>query len=167
MKVLNQYIIPLKGLSAGKHKFNMLLDNQSFRYWANPLCSNGDIVASLMLDKKGGFYELDIQLDGEANVSCDRCLDIFKTDINNNFRLILKHSEKEGDHIQGDVELKFIAPDCNQYNIGQDLLEYVLLSLPMRKICNSAKCADNLERFKGTSKKQDIDPRWEALTNLK
>ena len=66
-------------------------------------------------------------------MSCDRCLDIFKTDINNNFRLILKHSEKEGDHIQGDVELKFIAPDCNQYNIGQDLLEYVLLSLPMRK----------------------------------
>ena len=46
--------------------------------------------------------------------------------VNNEFNIIIKHSDKEGEHIEGDIELRYVGHDCSQINIAKDIYEYVL-----------------------------------------
>ena len=167
MKVLNQYTIPLTGMAQGSHKFDMTVDDKVFNYYESPVAKNGEVVAHITLLKKSGFYEIETNLEGWLELNCDRYLSKYQEKVKNNFNLILKHSEKEGEHMQGEVELKFISPDCTQFNFGKDLFEYISISLPMKKCCKSNSCSDLLEKYKSSKKEDMVDPRWKELTKLK
>ena len=154
-------------MAQGSHKFDMIIDGQIFNYYDNTIAKNGKVTANITLVKKTGFYEIESNLEGWLDLNCDRCLSQYQEKVKNSFKLILKHSEKEGEHMQGEVELKFISPECTQFNFGRDLFEYILISLPMKKRCNNNTCSDLLEKYQSSKKVDYIDPRWKKLTKLK
>lgn len=167
MKALNQYIIPLLGLAEGHHDFNMTLDDYTFKHFNCEISQKGEVIANIKLEKNSSFYKIKSTLNGWIELNCDRCLIPYKEKIKSSFMLILKHSEKEGEHMQGEIELKFISPESSQFNIGKDLFDYVLLSLPMKKCCQSKSCSAFVEKYQSSHDGDEIDPRWKELTKLK
>ena len=167
MKRINEYIIPIQGLADGEHDFDLCADDHLLNYFSETINYKSNISVNIGLLKKNNMYNLRFALDGDIQLECDRCLEKYDQRINNKFNIIIKHSDKEGEHVEGDIELRYVGHDCSQINIAKDIYEYVLLSLPFKKHCNNKNCLSLLDEFSKRSKKTEKDPRWESLSKLK
>lgn len=167
MKRINEYIIPIQGLAEGKHEFDFKSDGHLLNHYSNSNSYNADIDINISLLKKNNMYDMCFKLNGSISLECDRCLEIFNDKIDKDYKLIIKHSEKTGEHVEGSTELRFIGHDCSQVNLAKDIYEYIQLSLPIRKLCNSKNCSEFLEKYSISNTNSTKDPRWEKLSKLK
>ena len=167
MKRINEYIVPIQGLSDGNHHFDFIGDDHLLQYFPNELCNKGNINATISLDKKGNIYDFRFHLNGNLNLNCDLCLEEYTEKLNKNFQMIIKHSDKSGEHIDGNIEFKYVGHDCSQINLAKDLYDYVLLSIPLKKCCNKTNCSKLSENFSTSKSNPTIDSRWQKLTKLK
>ena len=167
MKIINEYIIPIQGLADGEHNFDFCANDDLLNYFSEVSIYKSNVNINIGLLKKNNMYNLCFALNGDIQLECDRCLENYKQKVNNEFNIIIKHSDKEGEHVEGDIELRYVGHDCSQINIAKDIYEYVLLSLPFKKHCNNKDCSSLLDKFSKSSKKTEKDPRWENLSKLK
>jgi uncharacterized metal-binding protein YceD (DUF177 family) len=167
MKRINEYIIPIQGLADGKHEFDLRADDHLITYFSDSCSYSSSINVNIRLLKKNNMYDLCFSLDGDILLECDRCLDKYDQNIDNEFNMIIRHSDKVGDHVEGDIELRFVGHDCSQINFAKDIYEYILLSLPAKKLCNSKNCSRFLDTFSSDTTKSEKDPRWEKLSKFK
>lgn len=131
MKFENQYIIEFKGLKEGVHTFSFSIGKpffETFDYLAVP---DGAVHVHVELFKKPGFMELSIDLTGEIQVLCDRCLEYFHLPVNFSGNLMVKFSETEK---EPDEEVLFLHPDEYQLDLQHYLYECLSLSIPIRKV---------------------------------
>jgi uncharacterized metal-binding protein YceD (DUF177 family) len=163
----NEYIIPIKGLKEGKHRFEFDLKTGSIHGIENEM----DVKLDLEIDKKSTFYHFYFNLSGKIAVECDNCLNNYDEEIKAHHEIIIKHSTEEGSFDEGEIEVKFISLEETQLDIASEIYEYLLINLPLKKICKNGKCdpevlkilnADPLEK-----KNKEVDPRWDALKGLK
>ena len=167
MKRINEYIIPIQGLADGKHEFDLRTDGHLLNYFSDSSSYISNINVNINLLKKNNMYDIRFLLNGETLLECDRCLDKYDQKIDNEFNIIIKHSDKAGEHVEGDIELRFVGHDCSQVNFAKDIYEYILLSLPAKKLCNSKNCSRFLDEFCSDTTKSEKDPRWEKLSKFK
>lgn len=131
MKIENQYIIQFKGLKEGIHVFLFTLDKpffEAFEYLAVP---DGKVEVRVELVKKPGHMELTVDLSGEIQVQCDRCLEYFPLLVVYTGRLVVKFSETVK---EPDEEVIFLHPDDYQLDLKHYLYECLSLSVPIRKV---------------------------------
>jgi uncharacterized metal-binding protein YceD (DUF177 family) len=131
LKIENQYIIQFKGLKEGVHEFTFTIDKpffEAFEYLAVP---DGNVEVQVELTKKVNFMELIIDLSGELQVQCDRCLEYFNLPVNYSGHLVVRFSETEKDP---DEEVIFLHPDEYQLDLKHYLYECLSLSIPIRKV---------------------------------
>jgi uncharacterized metal-binding protein YceD (DUF177 family) len=131
LKVENQYIIHFKGLKEGVHDFNFVIDKPFFEFHEQLEVPDGHIEAIIELNRKTTFMELDIELTGEMQVQCDRCLGHFVLPVSYNGHLVVRFSETEK---EPDEEVIFIHPDEYELDLRHYLYECLSLSLPIRKV---------------------------------
>ena len=167
MKKINEYIIPIQGLADGKHEFVFKTDGHLLNHYSSSSSYNSDIDINISLIKKNNMYNMCFKLNGSISLECDRCLEVFDNRIDNDYNLIIKHSEKSGEHVEGSTELRFIGHDCSQVNFAKDIYEYIQLSLPIKKLCNSKSCSEFLDKYSFNKADSAKDPRWEKLSKLK
>ncbi len=170
MKHSREYLLPVGGLSLGKHDYKFVLDRAFFTMFEYSEIKNGNVEVDLLLNKQETMIELFFKIKGELEVACDRCADEFFEPIEGENEMILKFGEtfeEESD------EITIIPVLQHQFDISHLLYEYTILLLPLRKIHpedaqgNSSCNPDVIERLNQMKHLETADPRWEALKNLK
>ena len=103
--------------------------------------------------------------------TCDRCLEEFEQDISSGFG-ILYVTDSDGEQ-SDDAEVQVLTADTNIIDLGEDVRQYVVLSLPQKMLCRDdcaglcASCGTNLNRAACECPKGEIDARWSGLQKLK
>ncbi len=172
MKGLREYEIPYVGLKVGLHKFSFEVDGKFFDHFQDSPIHDCKVNVQLEFEKKETFFILKFFIDGTVNVECDRCLVIFDKEIFGDFTCYIKFSE-EPSKTSDEPDVMFISREQTVIDISQLIYEYINLCLPMQKLgCenpgNEPQCnKEVLEYLKQNRNKQEADPRWEMLKNLK
>ncbi len=131
MKIENQYIIHFKGLKEGVHDFSFSVDKPFFESYEHLDVPDGHVDVHIELTRKTNFLDLSVDLNGEIQVQCDRCLEYFGLPVSYSGQLVVRFSETEKDP---DDEVIFLHPEESQINLKHYLYECICLSIPMRKV---------------------------------
>jgi uncharacterized metal-binding protein YceD (DUF177 family) len=116
---------------------------------------------------------LEFEIGGTLKVICDRCTGEFDYPLQGNYRLIVK----VGGHESGDEDDDIITVAANEHelDLSQYLYEYIMLSLPIRRVHPENEKGEStcdqevLKKIEAhiTDSEDTTDPRWDKLKNIK
>ena len=171
MKPINQYVINFGGLSEGSHDFKFELEKNFFENFQYDEFNSCKINVKVKLTKKLNLLELEFFCKGLINLNCHVSNEPFEHVHNSSLNLVVKF----GAVFNNDNEDLLILPKgSHQFDISQQLYEMIVLSLPLKiihpGIIDGTLKSDTLTRLKSfefSFKKDNMDPRWNKLKELK
>ena len=128
-----EYIIDYKTLESGTYEFDYHIDKDFFAMFDEPMAQDGDanVHATMKVSSAGLSIRLDIS--GTLQVECDRCLETFDMPIDTSYNLVVKYGDKTTPHDEAD-DVITIGTDDDFLDLSQHIYEYVVLSLPARRV---------------------------------
>jgi len=128
-----EYIIDYKTLESGTYEFDYHIDKDFFSMFDEPLAQDGnaDVHAAMRVTSAGLSIRLDIS--GTLQVECDRCLETFDMPIDASYDLVVKYGDKTTPLDEAD-DVITIGDDDDFLDLSQHIYEYVVLSLPARRV---------------------------------
>jgi len=107
----------------------------------------------------------------KAGLICDRCDEDYSKVIKSEYKMVylLRGTEEENES----VDVVYLNADADKINIKDDVRDYALLAIPMKKLCNKEckglcyKCGKNLNEGDCDCNQHEIDDRWKPLIKLK
>ena len=174
MNKRGSYAVRISGLGEGDHIFSFELDRQFFGLYEYSDICEGNVNAEVILSKKPGALSLHFNLEGELEVTCDRCLGKFMMGISTAQTIYVKIGEASG---EVDDDVLIIGKDEHEIEIGQYLYEFMMLALPYQKVHPDDKdghptCDPEMlkkldaHRAKEPESSDMTDPRWDALKEI-
>jgi uncharacterized metal-binding protein YceD (DUF177 family) len=171
MNYLSQYTLPFSGLSEGKHQFDFTADDRFFAEFETSEVEKGELMIQVELEKRSTYLSLTFSIKGTVELVCDRCLENFNYPLESNRKLLVKFSEKQ---IEDEAELIYLHPNDFQVEIAQYIYEFVILSLPIRRVHPDGDNGETLcdpvmikkleeLRYHGDNLDEPDDPRWNEL----
>lgn len=165
------YSIPLAGLKEARYTYDFKIGDDFFEAFEGSEIKRGEFTAMVVLEKRSTHIELDIVINGRAEVVCDRCLDNFYLPVSSANRLFVKQGREWE---EADPDLVTMPLDEHEIDLSQFFYEYIHLALPLKRIhpddskgrttCNS-EMIRKLETHLMTGE-GDSDPRWDELKKL-
>ncbi len=126
------YCIDFKGLSIGKHSYEMPIDNAIFTPYEECEVFGGRGICRVELEKSETMLQLDIEITGEVQVECDRCLDPCWIEIEYSNPLVVKFTNDEQLAQEFDGEVMWTTSD--QLDLSHYIYESIILSLPYQRV---------------------------------
>jgi uncharacterized protein len=175
LKLVNQYIIPYKGLIEGEHRFNFEFGAEFFEEYTSLEIKSGLVRADVLLNKKGSFLELSVVLTGNINIQCDRCLEYFLFPLEFQGNLFVKFKETPE---EPDDEVIFIHPNEDVLDLTQYFIDNIGLSIPIQKFHSDLEDGTSgcdpemltiLDEYTNKNLNEEnmlIDLRWSKLNDL-
>ncbi len=152
MSKASKYAIYHQGLSVGEHTYEFVLDDKFFEGYGGEI-TRGLCTAAVTVVKSANLLDLHTVIDGEVEVSCDRCLENFGMPVGFDGKLVVKFSSERNGydvdrHTGFDDEILWLPPYADAIDLGEYLYESVYLSLPMQRVHPEGECdPDMLARF--------------------
>lgn len=133
---------------------------------------------SFHLQRAGDVVIVSGQLSGPLEMSCARCLDPVKTELDRPFRFYLHTPISAKEQGQGDIELTSTALDVSfmegdTIDVDALIREQVALDMPEKPLCRPdclgicQGCGAELNREACSCKPTVVDPRFAVLKGLK
>jgi len=97
-----------------------------------------DIDIHIYVVKDKDDFIISMQMDGDINLECSRCLEPFKMDLKNSSNIILtekKPKEINKELKEEDLMVEFIS-DLENFNLSNLVREEILLQTPMKPLCD-------------------------------
>lgn len=164
MKKQNEFVIPFKGLDIGSHFYSFKIDSAFFEGFDYFETETGTVNVDLELLKESTLFDFHFKLDGIVNLVCDRCLGKFDKHIKGNFRMIVKFGETFSEESE---EVIILPVSESSIDISQYIFEYINLLLPIKRVHeNENDCDPVMIQKLQNHKKQENDPRWDALKKM-
>jgi uncharacterized protein len=163
--------IPISGLKEGHHLFGFEIGNKFFEEFEESEIKEGNLSVQVELNKLSSHFDLNIKINGEVRICCDRCLELFFHPIACENRLLVKFGKKWDDN---DPDLITVPAEEHELDIKQYLYEFIHLALPIQRVhpgnevgtnsCNP----DMLRKLKEhiVNVEKENDPRWDELKKL-
>ena len=129
--ILKKYVIPYKGLGIGKHHFQFEVDDRFFEAFEISEVKRGCAHVDVDLTKNTTLLTLEVTIDGEVIVACDRCLEDCTIPIHYDGQLLVRFSETEAEY---DGEVMWLSPAESEVNLAQYIYESICLSLPYQRV---------------------------------
>lgn len=165
--------IAFKELKEGIHEFRFSKSDKFFESLDYSEFEKGNIEVFVTLDKKTRYLSIEIEINGQVLVTCDRCLDMFYMPFEFNGTLIAKFSMSEESN-ESD-EMIILSPNDFEVDITHYVYESVCLSIPVKRIhpddkrgkstCNKEMIKE-LKKLNSNTIQDETDPRWEKLKNF-
>jgi len=174
VKGLREFEIPYVGLKLGVHKFEFDIDANFFKHFEDSLIGDCKVRVRLEFDKKETFFIANFFIDGNVKVECDRCLIPFDKEIFGDYVCYIKFAEDPA-KMNDEPDVMYIAREQTVIDVSQLVYEYVNLCLPIQKMgCEKPgqepQCNKEVLKYlsiEDSKEKNEEDPRWAALKNLK
>lgn len=165
------YSIPLAGLKEARYTYEFSLGDDFFEAFEGSELKRGELTADVVLQKCSAHYELDININGQVGVICDRCLEEFFMPLSAAGRLIVRQGREWDD---SDPDMVTISPEEHELDLSQFFYEYIHLALPIKRIhpddsdghttCDP-EMIRKLQEHTAHGEKEH-DPRWDELERL-
>lgn len=181
VKELSKYNIDIYGLEDKQYDYDMESGDAFFEELEQDLIEHGQFKTHVVLNKSATMIQLRFQTKGSVTLTCDRSLETFEEPVDSDERIILKF----GDHNEElTEEIEIIGRNTNRINVARYIFDFIALSLPVKKLHPSLRTEEDdfeddeeegtlvytsgeTEEGDETEEGEKIDPRWEALKNLK
>jgi uncharacterized protein len=168
----SEYVVRFSELKDETETFEFLLEDSFFQFYRNSEWDGGRVNVVVDIIKRPDGITLDCQMNGGLIVTCDRCLELFNLPVGFRQRLYVKYG-KEPQELDDNIVV--VTREENQVNLGRFFYEYLLLSVPMKRVhpgstgekdgCNR-EMIKKLERHIVTQQIENNDPRWDELKKL-
>lgn len=156
MGKLDGYKVDLKGMATDTVSYRWQADNDFFSAVQGPEIKQGLLDVALRVKRTSGAYELEFQLQGEVEVTCDRCLESMNQPIDAFCTLRVVMGEDFVD--DGDV---VVVPEREGFiNVAWNIYEFAALQIPLRHV------HPDCEALSESSEEERVDPRWADLKKL-
>ncbi len=180
MKTLKEFNIEIFRLSDGKQSFEFELKDSFFASFEDSFLEKGDLKVKVILDKSERMILSEYFITGSVGLICDRSLEPFDYKIDTHQNLVFKFGDE---FLELSEDVIMIPRDLQKLNLSQYIYEFIGLSIPMKKL--HPKFLDEKEESnesetklvyssengkkdtKGSNENEEIDPRWNALKDLK
>jgi uncharacterized metal-binding protein YceD (DUF177 family) len=174
-----EFEIAFVGLKPGIHVFEYRIDDQFFVSYGEQDFINLDANVKLSLEKNSGFMQLKFDIDGAANVNCDRCGNPLPMQLWDEFNIIVKLVEdpEQMNESEEDPDIYYISRGESHLHLADWIFEFINLSFPLQKMCKEneiggPKC--NLEVLEKLRKMEEEATRdttpntvWKGLDQFK
>lgn len=161
-------IIKISNLLEGKHYFNFVENVQKLEL-EEPFF--GNFSTDVKLTKLHNQIILDSHTKINARFECDRCGTEFETLLENDYEMVYLMNEVPEESEA--INVVYLPADAVTINIKNDLREFAILSIPMKKLCKRDckglcyRCGGDLNKNECNCSNAEIDPRWQKLIDLK
>ena len=169
---LEQFKIDLKNLKDEVTAFEFTIDNDFFAALDQTEVESGTLHVSLSIRKASGFFELLFHTVGSIDIVCDRCLDLMEQPIETDNRLVAKL----GSSYSEDDDAVTMDEDEGILDTSWFIYEFIALAIPIQHVHATGKCNPAMtqaleelsaDRSGDEESTTTIDPRWEALKELR
>ena len=164
--------IKISDLRDGEYLYNFLVDSKELD--TGEMVFKDLISVDVRLTKAHGSLLTKIKVGGTMQLICDRCLDKFEYKFSTDFELLYKvsNSEYSGGNTEEDMNVIDIKPDEHEIDITEPVRDYVMLSVPMKKVPNEKEgkcilCGKVIDDMFRSTKSKDVNPVWEKLLRNK
>lgn len=139
------------GLGAQKHDLPKLL---------------GAISCRAEIERRGAVLYVHLWFEGICELECSRCCTPFQWPVSGDIRLVIQEGAERYGSATGENGIDFYYNSRHlDVDLGPVIYEEILTTLPLKPLCsekcNGIQIANREEKYSG------IDPRWEALAQLK
>ena len=140
MKYRREFEIAYVGLKNGTHTYTYNIGKPFFDLVEADSSEFESVEVQVVVhfDKHPDFFELKFEISGAVEVPCDRCGDVFKLPLWDEFNLIIKLKEPSGEEEEDDTEddgdIVFLPKNETVIDLSEWIYEFLLLSMPMQKI---------------------------------
>jgi uncharacterized protein len=166
---LREFQIQFVGLEPGTHPYDFEINDTFFECFEYSLIQHGLVKVSVVLEKSERMMIFSLSLEGEVEVTCDRCMDVFDFPFSDTQQLIVKL----GAEFMEESEDVVVIPETEyQFDLAPYIYEFIHLALPARLLHpddenGESTCdPDMLDRLKILKPADASDPRWDALKKL-
>lgn len=123
---MRPFVIPLRGLNTGTHRFEWVVDDGFFAAIDSSLVlgGRGNVVVEAQAPAS---LSLDMNITGEVKVTCDRCLEPLTLGVAYRGEVAVKSGEGDNDE-----RVLWMAPGDEELDLRQYLYESICLSLPLK-----------------------------------
>lgn len=167
-------VVKFISLPTGNHEFNFHIGNEFFEQYPNSIIHNANVDVRVVL-AKSTTMELDIEINGEVEVECGRCLENFIMPVNAHQHLLIRMVETPNAE-DDDIDTIHIANSASELVLNDHIYDFVTLEVPYSPthpdINNEPGCVnealDSLsEKEPDENEEEGKDERWNALKNIK
>ncbi len=132
-----EYEIAFVGLKAGEHEFSYEITDKFFEPFQPQDFTNCKAIVKLKLDKKNGFMLLKFDIDGQAEVVCDRCGNNLPLQLWDEFNLIVKMVDDPEimNEREEDPDIYYISKGESHLHVSDWIYEFINLAIPMQRMC--------------------------------
>ncbi|MGB5660320.1 MAG: DUF177 domain-containing protein [Thermoanaerobaculia bacterium] len=136
----------------------------------------GEVLWQGSVERENGVFRLDGRLEYEQTVTCGRCLEPLVLPVESDVRLRLvttAPAAAEGEIELTEDDLETVYVEGEEMDTLQLVREQLLLNIPMRSLCSEEclglcpTCGANRNCESCGCDQVEVDPRWEALKNLR
>lgn len=167
---LEPFKIDLKALQEGENLLQFKLDDSFFEAIEAPEVRRGTLHVDLSVRRVASCFEFDFHIEGYVHIPCDKCLDDMEQSILTEESLVVKFGEETTE----DDELVIVSEDKGVLDVSWFIYEFISLNIPIKHVhapgnCNPAmvKMLEEHMATRSSEEEETIDPRWEALRDLK
>ena len=120
------------------------------------------------IENRAGVVKLVFSVKSVLSLQCDRCLKVVERELNKSFEHILVTELSNED----DEEYEYIVCADGTLDLTELVRTDLMLELPTKVLCKEdcrglcPKCGKDLNLGSCDCKTKDIDPRWQALSDL-
>jgi uncharacterized metal-binding protein YceD (DUF177 family) len=156
MGKLDGYKVDLKGMATDTVSYRWQADNDFFSAVQGSEIKQGLLDVALRVKRTSGAYELEFQLQGEVEVTCDRCLESMNQPIDAfcTLRVVM------GEDFVDDGDMVVIPEREGVINVAWNIYEFAALQIPLRHV------HPDCEALSESSEEERVDPRWADLKKL-
>ena len=128
------------------------------------------VIARLDCHRDRILVTLDVQ--ALAELTCDRTMRPYEQPLEGTYQVLFGPERMVGAESDAFDEVRVLDPSDRSIDVTDLVRDTLLLSIPQRKVAPGAKDAEIQLQFGASSadeddETQDIDPRWEALRELR
>ncbi len=162
-------IIRFSGLRPGKYTYSYTLTDEFFDEWENDEIRGGNVKIEVEMERMEHMLMFSFSLSGELTTMCDRCLGDLIVPVEGEEHLCVRFSDTE---TCDDEDVVVLPENAFEIDLSQWLYEYAAVRIPMQHIHPDGECDPEVTKYIIAEEDEqrggdEVDPRWEALKNLK
>lgn len=126
-----------------------------------------DVQVEATLEKTSRQLLLRVNTKTGGVFTCDRCLEDFEKDLSSTYRVMYVSDTPPADADQEEVQV--LSSEANTIDIGEDVRQYAILSLPQKMLCREdcaglcPSCGTNLNTDSCQCEKVPVDTPLSGL----
>lgn len=162
-------LIKLNNLKEGTHLYNLDEPIESAGL-EEPFFDNVNV--DLTLQKLHNQVVLETKLKLKVHFECDRCNTDFNSELSSKYKMVYLFGNDYNESNES-LNVSYLPIDASEIELENDIRDYAMLAIPMRKLCKEdckglcSECGKNLNEGNCDCKNHIADPRWLPLEELK